>query len=498
MKALVFFLIFIFISPAISAHALETQGGNFILSQITFSEGGGDIVSSNYNFVISNIGEEVVSVDKLISSSFSQLSGQIYILFPLDIPVRGIRLISDLRALTELLGVPIQEGVWQRDSDPYFYWHTETEPSEIITGFSTSLDTAPDAAIDTTKDYYQFSDNSIFSGQHTFYVLPIKTGGVPDPDSLLKFNLWVDLDYPVVSQLQPLAGEFTTNNHIPISCVVSDTDSGLDQGLTTLTINERVRYFSYDSESKKLEYTTDTSWPEGKNTVMLKSFDLAGNYVVTAWNFIVDTQKPTGSILLNNGEQSTHSAYVFINIQAKDATSGIKNIYISNDGIFDTELKHPYTYAPIISGWLVSEPNVDGPKTVYVRFEDYAGNLSAIFQDDIEMKLLTPDTRIISGPPAATENQDAEFHYEATRADCKFSYKLDNLEWSAWSDAQNAHFSGLTKGNHYFYIKSAFDLNGDDELTIDEEDATPAQWVWSVQPEAGLEKLKKKILFWRR
>jgi hypothetical protein len=81
-------------------------------------------------------------------------------------------------------------------------------------------------------------------------------------------------------------------------------------------------------------------------------------------------------VLINNGQELTHSAYVFINIEVKDAVSGIKNVYISNDGVFDTELTHPYPYSavsPFISNWLVVQPDLDGIKTVYVKFEDMAG-----------------------------------------------------------------------------------------------------------------------------
>jgi hypothetical protein len=75
---------------------------------------------------------------------------------------------------------------------------------------------------------------------------------------------------------------------------------------------------------------------------------------------------------------------------------------------------------------------------------------------------------------------------------------LDALEWSQWSAASAASFTGLSEGNHYFYVKSAFDLNGDGKFTIDEEDATPAQWVWNIKTKGKIEELPRKTLFWRR
>jgi large repetitive protein len=148
--------------------------------------------------------------------------------------------------------------------------------------------------------------------------------------------------------------------------------------------------------------------------------------------------------------------------------------------------------------WELKDPDVDGIKTVYVKFDDQAGNISATYQDTIELSLLTPETRIISGPASLTDETTAQFKYEATKLNSKFSYKLDENDWSEWSDEGSVTFTGLIAGNHYFYVKSALDLNADTEITPDEEDPTPAQWVWMIESEKEYQKAKRKTLFWRR
>ncbi|MCM8780795.1 MAG: hypothetical protein NC908_02590, partial [Candidatus Omnitrophica bacterium] len=424
-------LIVIFITLLIVelAYTLEISSTNFIVDLPTFLNGGGLANSSNYNTNINVIGGLFAYLQWLSSYNFIFLPGQphlITVVMPSP-PQQPVKVLSDLMATTEVFGQVIPEKTWQRDNDPYFYWQTRIEIPDFLIGCSVSLDNLPDETVDTTFSYYQILEDSIPSGKHIFYVLPSTTLKGWDWFSLLQFEIWVDTDMPQVNQLKPSPGEFTSNNLIPVSCFVYDKDSGLDIASTALSIDGRTVFYNYNSATHTLSYTPEAPFRDGKNTILLKVYDMVGNYVVKGWDFIVDTQPPSGSVLINAGDDLTHSAYVNLHIQAEDAVSGVKSIFISNDGIFDTELANPYSFAPVIYHWLVSSPNTDGLKTVYIKFQDAAGNISATFSDQINLKLLTPDTYIIWGPSGITEKTEAEFRYEASKPGCSFSYKLHNL-----------------------------------------------------------------------
>lgn len=485
-------IIFLMANPA---YSLTVSSGSYDLSVITFLQAGGAVSSGANSAVWTALGENIGSIILLGDTEFSSVSGQLYLFAPaVSLPYW---VISNLQAKRDLLGTIIPERTWQKDNDPYFYWQVDVTPPDRVEGFATSLDTSPKLEINTIEPTYQFPQNSISSGKHTFYVLPYTTAKGWNQQGL-SFEIWVDVDAPIVSNIQPQAGLLTSDNRIPISCSLYDAHSGIDKDATTLTVNNQNVNFDYDAEKRILTYKPDTPLPEADNAVLLKAVDAVGNSVVKGWNFVVDTLPPTASILINGGQQVTHSAYVFINIEAKDATSGVKNIYLSNDGVFDTELIKPYPYSPVIPNWLLRDPDTSGTKTVYAKFEDSAGNLSETYKAEINLELMTPNTRIISGPSTITEEAEATFMYEASREGCLFSYKLDNLNWSDWQSANQTKFSGLAEGNHYFYVKAGYDLNGDGQITIDEEDPTPAQWVWTIKPEGYFEKLRERILFWRR
>jgi hypothetical protein len=85
-----------------------------------------------------------------------------------------------------------------------------------------------------------------------------------------------------------------------------------------------------------------------------------------------DTDLPTGTIKsINAGALATTSQDVVLTLSAQDATSKVGQISLSNDGQ-TWEAWQPYTET---LEWKLAAG--DGQKTVYVRFKDYAGNVSA-------------------------------------------------------------------------------------------------------------------------
>lgn len=485
--------------PITDATAIEVSGSAYSVQLIEFMQGGGFTSSANLSAQYTAIGGSLISLQLSTSSNFNLLTGFIHLLSLVESVFPEGALIADLTCRTDVLGDLIAPATWQRDNDPYFYWIIIAEPESLVSGFSVSLDVEPDETMDIAAPHYEYPQPGIASGKHIFYVLPYTSGGEGwSRDNQLSFEIWVDEDVPSVSRTRPMPNEITADGLALISCQLDDAHSGIDIAATTLTLNGSNAAFNYDTGSKLLTYKPDTPLTEGKNTVFVKAYDVAGNYVVKGWDFLVDTMPPSGSIKINNAEAFTHSAYVFLNIEAQDAISGVKSIYLSNDGVFDTEMTEPRPYNTVIPNWLLSDPNTDGVKNVYVKFADGAGNVSQTYQASIHLKRLTPDTNIISGPEASTGQTSAAFRYEASKPGCQFSYKIDNQDWSGWLSVKEASFAGLALGNHYFYVKGAYDLNGDGTISLDEEDATPASWVWTVMSEEEMEELKEKILFWRR
>jgi hypothetical protein len=129
-------------------------------------------------------------------------------------------------------------------------------------------------------------------------------------------------------------------------------------------------------------------------------------------------------------------------------------------------------------------------------FKDEAGNISSVYSDDIILLRAAIDTIITSGPYSTTQDTTAEFKYQSTFTDALFSYKLDTADWSEWSSVAEISLSGLSIDNHIFSVKSGKDLNGDEEITEEEQDPIPAQWTWIVQTEEVPEK-RERTLYWR-
>ncbi len=113
--------------------------------------------------------------------------------------------------------------------------------------------------------------------------------------------------------------------------------------------------------------------------------------------------------------------------------------------------------------WEINVKLIEGLNTFHITAEDKAGNQAEPLTDNITLDTTPPDTFIMN----TTINMDsADIHYEGT--DSVYSYKLDDGEWSAWTESHEVTYTGLEDGWHVFYVRSM-----DDAGNID---PTPAEY----------------------
>ncbi len=104
----------------------------------------------------------------------------------------------------------------------------------------------------------------------------------------------------------------------------------------------------------------------------------------------VDTDPPTGSIVINDGDEWTTSTSVTLTLTYFDALSGVDQVRYSNDGLWDSE---PWETPSSTKAWII--PSGDGTKTVYYQVRDNAGLLSTTYSDDISLDTTPPVGSII-------------------------------------------------------------------------------------------------------
>ena len=404
--------------------------------------------------------------------------------------------VLEIRAQENRLGPEIFPQRWTRDNDPYFFWIISAEQLKKVNGFSYAIDAEPAEKPDLYQPELQYADDMFPEGKHTLYVRVRTVHGVWGLPA--GFEIWVDATPPTAFNEEPLSGSLISGEKVAVSCGFSDAYSGLDPEGFSMSINDVVATASFDETTQT--YVLDEAVLEsGENVVTIKAKDIAGNETTKTWSFVLDNEKPVGSITINNGDATTDNAYVTIKAQATDGVSSVAKMYVAMDGVVDSEFSNPLPYTPILEKIRLAEPGTPGVKTVAVVFEDAAGNRSAVSKAIVVLTLGAPDTKIVSAPETVTHETSAVFAYDSSRPDAVFCYSLDESAYSQWSSSKELDLSDLAVGNHLLKVRSAVDLDGDGSYGEGEVDASPAQWVWAVAADEGAaEKKSGKTLYYKR
>jgi hypothetical protein len=151
-------------------------------------------------------------------------------------------------------------------------------------------------------------------------------------------------------------------------------------------------------------WNTTTAAP-GTHALSARARDAAGNVQASATvsvnvNNTIDTQPPTGTIVINGGAAATNNRTVTLTVSATDGQGAVTQMRFSNTGgSYSTAEAYATTKT-----WTLTTGA--GTKTVYVQFRDAAGNWSGAFTDTIVLDTTRPTISAVaaSGITASSAN----------------------------------------------------------------------------------------------
>ena len=261
------------------------------------------------------------------------------------------------------------------------------------------------------KEYSATKNWYLSSGDGTKTVCVIFRGEDGKESEVLKSSIILDTTPPVVYRFVPIEGGYaskagntyyTSQAQIPIEAIVSDVSSGVES-------MEIVQDNGTGSWQDYIPYFSLTLASEGLHTVSYCFRDMAHNKVCSSLseNLLVfrDTQKPSNlSAKINNGNSFTNSYPV--NIKASASDNGIiSEIIISEDPSFAgaewENYRNPVRF--VLSG-------ENGPKKVYVKVKDAAGNESDVASAEIILDTQPPGIYSVNVDNNYTNTQDITLH----------------------------------------------------------------------------------------
>jgi len=161
-------------------------------------------------------------------------------------------------------------------------------------------------------------------------------------------------------------------------------------------------------------------------------------------SIILDTIAPTGSVMINEGENLTTTTSVQLGIEGND-TNDILRMRLKNAG----DSWEPWQAFTALYNHTL-EPG-DGTKTVYLELEDAAGLVSSgVIKDDIILDTTPPNgTLVINGDDTFTTSFSVSLALEGDDENevVGMRFSLDQIIWSAWEDYDGDATMNLTEGD---------------------------------------------------
>ncbi|MFA6423509.1 MAG: Ig-like domain-containing protein [Patescibacteria group bacterium] len=237
-------------------------------------------------------------------------------------------------------------------------------------------------------------DSTISADTDTTYVIRLTATDAAGNSASDEMTLVWDTAPPTADGISINTGAtYTTSRTVNIA-ITNAADAG-GSGLDQMTFsNDNSTWSDYESYGASKTGWSLAAGADSARTVYLKLKDHAGNTTTASISssIILDTTVPAGTIAINASSDYTNSTNITLNITATD-TNGINQMKISTNA--DLSGSDWESYATTKSSTIAAP---DGTKTVYIQFNDNAGNNSTIVSDTILLDTASPSVGIqISG-----------------------------------------------------------------------------------------------------
>jgi hypothetical protein len=249
----------------------------------------------------------------------------------------------------------------------------------------------------STWEAYSTSKSwTLTSGDGTKTVEVQFRNGAGLPSTTYSDTIILDTSPPTGSIVINGVAAYTTSRTVTLTLSASDATSGVYQ----MRFSENMgAWSSWVAYATTYSYTL-TSANDATKRVDVQFKDNAGN-PSTAWTIwdgiTLDTTPPTGSITINSGATYTTTTSVTLSLTYADATSGVRQVRYSNDGVWDSEVWEGPSSS---KSWSLTPG--DGTKTVYYQVKDNAGLTSVTYSDTIVLDTVAPTGSVVINDGAAS------------------------------------------------------------------------------------------------
>ncbi|MDR6721560.1 putative repeat protein (TIGR02543 family) [Paenibacillus amylolyticus] len=211
----------------------------------------------------------------------------------------------------------------------------------------------------------------------------------------------IDKTPPTGMIIVNLGNEYTNGSAVLISI-------NPDPGVTDIT---HIQYSLNGSPYTQMPYVPSfmlsIGFTDGDKVLRFKLVDRAGNQSTEYQKTITrDTEVPTGSIVINNGNVYTTNREITLNLSLGNGVTDVVAVQFSNN---NSSWSGVEAFSSIKSYTL---PAGDGNKTVYVRLIDRAGNITVI-QDSIILDTTPPTGTVVVNDGRAYTN-DSNVYVDIT------------------------------------------------------------------------------------